>query len=136
MKIDISTTDGYDVATALRGPDFSAPNLKEVFTARIRSACGVELSYAVSRDYPVRAQVVGLALLEVKEAQREDLCHYLAHARTACMLIGLSNLGRLADRLMSGLEIKWDEATAMANVDRLLNDVIVGEGEYQWQASN
>lgn len=41
MKLDVNTHEGYDIATALRGPDFEGGRaLKRVFTARLRVLVG------------------------------------------------------------------------------------------------
>ena len=58
-------SDVYDVVAALRGPDFPAPNLKSIFTSRLRHLLGVAVSFM---DVRCERRV---SLRSVLEAARE-----------------------------------------------------------------
>ena len=58
----------YDIAVALRGPDFFAPNLKYIFTCRLRYLAGVDVFSAdVRASREVALEVVERAAREARE---------------------------------------------------------------------
>ncbi len=112
--IDLSTRKGYNIAAAIRGPDFKdgAIIIKYVFTARIRWLAGARsqdewvIGYD-SRNGRVdaeRARALQAAFRLVasdKDATRAFV-HYLAHAYQAAAALGDDKLAELASSFLQG----------------------------------
>jgi len=77
----------YDIAVALRGPDYVADRLKYVFTARLRWLAGVDVFSADTRcEEKVALTHVEEAALEAREwfkKTRTGFRHWLEHMYTA-----------------------------------------------------
>jgi hypothetical protein len=94
MKIDVSTQAGYDLATALRGPDSNtslSATLKVLFTARLRHFVGVQQGYGnairIRTGAGVLPRPLGLNLWAWTDQRRDwlDGCtHFLSHVIAAC----------------------------------------------------
>lgn len=53
MNLDVSTKKGYDIATALRGPDVGCFALKYIITGWVREQCGVSSKHTWVRTIEV-----------------------------------------------------------------------------------
>ena len=83
MKLDVSTRRGYDIATALRGPDRpgdGAEAFKQLVTAPLRHLVGVDSEFCIVRN-PDSARVSTV----VSEAAAFSMAdaHVRRHARRA-----------------------------------------------------
>ncbi len=104
MKLDVTTHDGYTLASALRGPDLAAGrnySLKLLFTARIRTLVGIEsdASMPFVRTYQVGVTLAENALQEAKDwvrTNRPGFAHYLIHIEQAAVSLSEGNLVSLA----------------------------------------
>lgn len=127
MKIDLSTKDGFAVASAMRGPDLpgydessSFFRLKEELTGRLRFLVGAEVGApqgCIITDTPVgemdvEAMKVGLRALVLGPA-RPGVKHYIHHIARAAEALA---------RLASG-EI-YLEANSLAYVARDLENAM------------
>ena len=107
MELDIASYDGYIIATALRGPDFSfihvrsggntvAHELKYIFTSRIRTICGA--NHGIIRlyhDINGCVEVVQYAVGHMDEyiVDPAAIQHYLHHIAEALSSLRSINAG-------------------------------------------
>lgn len=110
MIIDLSTQLGYDLASSIRGPDFSEPisdTLKDIFTSRIRYKSGATENGGIVRKKPVREKgsLVIADLMEwSSDASKEEfvaMTHYLRHVREG--IAALLTLGGKRDPALIAL---------------------------------
>jgi len=97
----------YDIACALRGPDFPAPNLKELFTARIRALLGSWCAGVMRWKAKVDFEAVRIAYREAYLAAEKgaDATHYLDHVLFA--LESIDRLGVVAgEKLQEVIELE------------------------------
>ena len=105
MKIDLSTQAGYDIASAIRGPDADAVDAKEhyeaawlkmLFTTRIRQAVGIgedtrSWTRTAGDSWDGWADWVDLATIFEEITQAGKYGHYLRHVQDA--LLAIDKLG-------------------------------------------
>ncbi|KKN82318.1 hypothetical protein LCGC14_0311310 [marine sediment metagenome] len=105
--IDLSTRDGYDIAAAIRGPDFwnDGEAIKRVFTERIRWLAGVRGGFS-TRRYLVSLSTVALMRREIRQASVSGIIplitHYMRHVRDAASALNDKNLEHLAAIVLLG----------------------------------
>lgn len=105
VKFDFSDRELYDVACALRGPDYPATWVKRVFSARIRFLARVDKEAAEVRangltDEEARKFIneVNKIMVDEQRSAAFSLFHYLAHVETAANILGDTDLAILANR--------------------------------------
>ena len=104
MKIDLSTQAGYDIASAIRGPDADAVDAKEhyeaawlkmLFTARIRQVVGTSEDTCWTRtagdSWDEWVGWADLATIFEEITQAGKYGHYLRHVQDA--LLAIDKLG-------------------------------------------
>jgi len=85
MNIDVSTVEGYEIATALRGPDIADFHfLKDVLTCRLRYFLDCDDSKGIIRSEPLTKRGVNEACAEIfgiflGKYDRAALIHYFHH---------------------------------------------------------
>lgn len=88
--VDLSTQDGYDIASAIRGPDNPQFDfVKTALTARIRDLVG---SYGgeIRHETMTTAQIK--SILYALSNNPPGVRHYLRHIQNAARVIGANNL--------------------------------------------
>lgn len=101
MILDTTKEKDYDIACALRGPDFgNAFWLKWALTCRIRHLAGCEknLDRGLVRTEPL-SRFGAKDMLRVIRQQPMGLSHYLSHVGKAARALDDSRLAELARRL-------------------------------------
>jgi len=95
MNLDVSTREGYAIATALRGPDKDYTTLKWIITGWIRNKCGVPSDSGVRvRTERLTDKTILRAKAEVNrlfgdKSDRVVIRHWVLHAIGA-----INHLGR------------------------------------------
>ena len=84
MKLDVSTKEGYLLATAMRGPDVQYLKLKYIITGWIRAQCGVTYEYCTVRANTLTEEDIREAKEEVDQLckdyhARPAMHHWLRH---------------------------------------------------------
>ena len=100
MKLDIATNDGYNIACALRGPDYkNAESLKYLFTAYLRNKiCGIDFYHGAVRIERISQNMAQQTLKEARAWYKLDsngYWHYLDHIRKAARALGDLDLDEL-----------------------------------------
>ena len=124
IKIDVTTNDGYLLASVIRGPDIEGSNceylvcadIKMLFTARIRHWCGVERSGADIRKTAGLWTTFNLeALVEyvMSTEYNQGLNHYLSHVYQALQII--TKYGEYHREAILLLEVAGKMCDAMHN---------------------
>lgn len=125
MKIDLGTQHGYDIATAIRGPDFAtvsgtaisaaAFNLKEALTGRVRFlALGwARCSGMINPNSAKTIYIFGLeqCVRALRYDRQYELIHYLKHVLAAT--VALQEIG-------GEMQDAIDEAAILEDVVRRL----------------
>jgi len=88
VNLDVSTKEGYDIATALRGPDVGCSALKHIITGWIRGQCGVFYGDSWVRTDKVSDAMILRAKAEVDRLYkhpptRMGMYHWVRHAALA-----------------------------------------------------
>ena len=105
----------YDVATALRGPDFEADGLKYVFTERIRWYTGA-IGWAFARSSPhIYQETISKVIDEIKQTDKSELAHYIRH-----VIAALEALKEMVDNY------ELSDLSDLENIARKINDYIDG----------
>ena len=91
MNLDVSTKEGYLLATAMRGPDVQYLKLKYIITGWIRAQCGVTHGNCVVRDRELTERNILRAKAEVDQLYtdypaRVAMRHWSGHAYSAIRL--------------------------------------------------
>jgi len=88
MNLDVSTEEGYILASAVRGPDLEYPALKHIVTAWIRGRCGVTHPACVVRVEALNKTNIADARKEVDSltplgTESDAMGHWVDHASGA-----------------------------------------------------
>lgn len=131
MKVDLTTSKGYDIASALRGPDDEMlSSLKWVFTAALRNMVGIDPDKCfagVVRNKPLTdgeaVRVIETLIWAQNDATSRDkqmANHYLNHVVMAAAALGYGNLATLADECRQA--VYGGGIPLMADIQRLAGD--------------
>lgn len=131
MILDVSTKEGYDIACALRGPDYrNISGLKWLFTSRLRSFVGVnEDSGGWVRGGRTLIAVSRLSITEDLDRLQslyegltwDEILHWLAHTQDAFDALDRMEVGsqiideaRELNSIVRAIRIgKWDKAKSL-----------------------
>ena len=142
ILLDITDEHGFDIASALRGPDSDTEAgyaLKNIFTARLRWLTGLTYSntqfsirnfildkYDIERDFNSIKEVF-------QSPSNFNFGHYLSHIKTACLALQAPKLHGLTQSLSEYIRADYDirenyfkDITPLANEDQPITDTIPG----------
>jgi len=116
--LDISTRQGYDIATAMRGPDSQkAHRIKSVFTGRIRCLAGTGETVGVYRTRHLTKKEAQEAAAEMRAWHIRapgEASHFFHHVSMAAKVLGDYQLGRLAAAFADGIDLAPDRIVEWA----------------------
>ena len=124
IEIDVTTNDGYLLASVIRGPDIEGPgceylvcsDIKMLFTARIRHWCGVTRGGADIRKTAnlwEHFDIEALVEYVMSTEYNQGLNHYLSHVYQALQII--TKYGEYHREAILLLEVAGKMCDAMHN---------------------
>jgi len=143
MKIDLSSLNGYTIASAIRGPDFRCSPLKFILTGPIRHMAGAPCNTRSCSLGSLNDVELTRWATEITHALNEKgIHHYLSHCQRALIVLGEylnCNVGPLV--WFAGLLIDMDpgDETDMTRINTIKDAIQVfadTEMESRWWESN
>ena len=122
MLLNLNTQKGYDIASAIRGPDnISIPiELKYALTARLRVAAGILSSGpqgGLIRDKNLTREYARTISKFLKD-EPNYLHHYLTHIIFATKALNLPYLTKLALKIRNKEKLTANTIQLLANTDK------------------
>lgn len=142
MKIDLSTQEGYNIAAAVRGPDFLANRLKYIVTGRIRYlagvSCGTERRYRLEfgRDDGVCRLGLRKTVDEIMfmiAPRTSDMHHYLGHCESALLALGYDHSNSSLLRFVTELSVQCRPSPSAKRIEGILRRLEKEEGKERWE---
>lgn len=145
MKIDLSTGEGYILASAMRGPDFDCEVLKLILTGPIRHILEAPRTHVLTRDRPLRfyddAELTHCAMEIVQALGEISINHYLDHCLEALHILLLKRDHNTTPLIqfayaIQGLNVDGTTNTRVDAVKEILRELVKSEREAGWWESS